>query len=117
MRFHCCTRPPSAGFLALMIVLWLLILRALAIELRMQVELNVWRTFFDGLFFLSSLLPAVFSALRSRMSFEACRWPRMVIFFFRSGQTGAPDPIREFSTGTRSWAAYLLWPRLGTAQQ
>jgi hypothetical protein len=34
-----------------MIVLWLLIVRALAIELRMQVELNVWRTFFDGLFF------------------------------------------------------------------
>src|SRR5246127_4720023 len=49
----------SGLYLALMIVLWLLILRALAIELRMQVELNVWRTFFDGLFFLSSLLLAV----------------------------------------------------------
>jgi cytochrome bd ubiquinol oxidase subunit II len=50
----------SGFYLALMIVLWLLILRALAIELRMQVELNVWRAFFDGLFFLSSLLLAVF---------------------------------------------------------
>jgi cytochrome d ubiquinol oxidase subunit II len=50
----------SGFYLALMIVLWLLILRALAIELRMQIELNVWRTFFDGLFFLSSLLLAVF---------------------------------------------------------
>ena len=49
----------SGFYLALMIVLWLLILRALSIELRMQVELKVWRTFFDGLFFLSSLLLAV----------------------------------------------------------
>jgi cytochrome d ubiquinol oxidase subunit II len=50
----------SGFYLALMIVLWLLILRGLAIELRMQLEIGVWRTFFDGLFFLSSLLLAVF---------------------------------------------------------
>lgn len=50
----------SGFYLALMIVLWLLILRALGVELRMQIELTVWRTFFDALFFLSSLLLAVF---------------------------------------------------------
>jgi cytochrome d ubiquinol oxidase subunit II len=53
----------SGFYLALMMVLWLLILRALAIELRMQVELNVWRRFFDGLFFIE---PAACSLFRRR---------------------------------------------------
>lgn len=46
--------------LALMIVLWLLIMRALGIELRMHIDMGVWRAFFDGLFFLASLLLAIF---------------------------------------------------------
>jgi cytochrome d ubiquinol oxidase subunit II len=50
----------SGFYLALMIVLWLLIMRGLGVELRMQFEIEVWRTFFDGLFFLSSLLLAIF---------------------------------------------------------
>jgi cytochrome bd ubiquinol oxidase subunit II len=50
----------SGFYLALMIVLWLLIMRGLSIELRMQMETSVWRSFFDGLFFVSSLLLAVF---------------------------------------------------------
>ena len=50
----------SGFYLALMIVLWLLIMRGLGIELRMHLEMGVWRAFFDGLFFLSSLLLAVF---------------------------------------------------------
>jgi cytochrome d ubiquinol oxidase subunit II len=50
----------SGFYLALMIVLWLLIMRGAAIELRMQMEMGVWRSFFDGLFFFSSTLLAVF---------------------------------------------------------
>jgi cytochrome bd ubiquinol oxidase subunit II len=50
----------SGFYLALMIVLWLLIMRGVGIELRMHSELGVWRTFFDGLFFFASLLLAVF---------------------------------------------------------
>jgi cytochrome bd ubiquinol oxidase subunit II len=50
----------SGFYLALMVVLWLLIMRGLGIELRMHLEIGVWRAFFDGLFFLSSLLLAVF---------------------------------------------------------
>jgi cytochrome d ubiquinol oxidase subunit II len=49
----------SGFYLALMIVLWLLIMRALGIELRMHMEIRVWRAFFDGVFFISSLLLAV----------------------------------------------------------
>ena len=50
----------SGFYLALVIVLWLLIMRALGVELRMHLESRVWRSFFDGMFFISSLLLAVF---------------------------------------------------------
>ena len=50
----------SGFYLALMIVLWLLIMRGCGIELRLHHELRVWRQFFDGLFFTSSLLLTVF---------------------------------------------------------
>src|SRR5207245_1735748 len=50
----------SGFYLALMIVLWLLIIRGISIELRSQVEIAVWRTFFDGMFCFSSALLAIF---------------------------------------------------------
>jgi cytochrome d ubiquinol oxidase subunit II len=50
----------SGFYLALMIVLWLLIMRGVSIELRMHLEIGVWRAFFDGLFFISSALLAIF---------------------------------------------------------
>ena len=50
----------SGFYLALMIVLWLLIMRGAAIELRMQIAMGVWRSFFDGVFFFSSALLAIF---------------------------------------------------------
>ncbi len=50
----------SGFYLPLMIVLWLLILRGVGIELRGHMENEVWRTFFDGMFFISSALLAIF---------------------------------------------------------
>jgi cytochrome bd ubiquinol oxidase subunit II len=50
----------SGFYLALMIVLWLLIMRGASVELRMHIDDSLWRSFFDGLFFISSLLLAVF---------------------------------------------------------
>jgi cytochrome bd ubiquinol oxidase subunit II len=50
----------SGFYLPLMIVLWLLIGRGISIELRAHVDNAVWRSFFDGLFFLSSALLAIF---------------------------------------------------------
>src|SRR5216683_2523310 len=50
----------SGFYLALMIVLWLLIMRGASIELRSQIDTGVWRSFFDGLFFVSSALLAIF---------------------------------------------------------
>jgi cytochrome d ubiquinol oxidase subunit II len=50
----------SGFYLPLMIVLWLLIARAIGIEFRTRLEAPVWRSFFDGLFGISSALLAIF---------------------------------------------------------
>jgi cytochrome d ubiquinol oxidase subunit II len=49
----------SGFYLPLMMVLWLLILRAISIEFRSHVDSPVWRPFWDVTFSLSSLLLAV----------------------------------------------------------
>jgi cytochrome bd ubiquinol oxidase subunit II len=50
----------SGFYLPLMIVLWLLILRAIGVELRMHLNSPVWRGLFDGAFGIGSLLLAIF---------------------------------------------------------
>jgi cytochrome bd ubiquinol oxidase subunit II len=50
----------SGFYLPLMIVLWLLMLRGIGIELRSHVRDPLWWSGFDFLFFISSLLLAVF---------------------------------------------------------
>ncbi len=50
----------SGFYLPLIIVLWLLIGRGLAIELRNHFDNPVWRPFWDAAFFFSSLLLAIF---------------------------------------------------------
>src|SRR6266550_2744637 len=46
----------SGFYLPLMMVLWLLILRGIAIEFRSQQENPLWRSLWDGLFCFSSTL-------------------------------------------------------------
>ncbi len=50
----------SGFYLPLMIVLWLLMLRAIGIEFRAHVESELWHSFFDVVFSISSLLLTVF---------------------------------------------------------
>jgi cytochrome d ubiquinol oxidase subunit II len=50
----------SGFYLPLIIVLWLLMGRGVAIELRSRVPLGVWSSFWDGIFFVSSALLALF---------------------------------------------------------
>ena len=50
----------SGFYLPLMIVLWLLMLRAVGIELRAHVDNSLWRSFYDFVFPVSSLLLAIF---------------------------------------------------------
>src|SRR5690349_3220263 len=50
----------SGFYLPLMMVLWLLMLRAIGIEFRAHLENPVWRGFFDVIFSVSSILLAIF---------------------------------------------------------
>ncbi|GCE29899.1 cytochrome D ubiquinol oxidase subunit II [Dictyobacter alpinus] len=50
----------SGFYLPLMIVLWLLMLRGIAIELRSHFPNPVWTSFWDGLFFIGSTLLTIF---------------------------------------------------------
>ncbi len=50
----------SGFYLPLMMVLWLLIIRGVAIELRSHLKSPLWRDFWDGGFFLGSALLALF---------------------------------------------------------
>ena len=50
----------SGFYLPLMMVLWLLMLRAVGIEFRVHSESHVWQGFFDVVFSVSSILLAVF---------------------------------------------------------
>ncbi len=50
----------SGLYLAIFLVTWTLILRGIAIEFRSHVALDLWRTFWDGIFFLASSLMPIF---------------------------------------------------------
>src|SRR5215813_6415039 len=50
----------SGFYLPLMMVLWLLMLRAIGIEFRAHIEDRVWQGFFDVIFSVSSILLAIF---------------------------------------------------------
>ena len=50
----------SGFYLPLMMVLWLLMLRAIGIEFRTHIEEPVWKGFFDAIFGVSSILLAIF---------------------------------------------------------
>src|SRR5207249_5514112 len=50
----------SGFYLPLIIVLWLLMVRGLAIELRSHINNPVWIAFWDALFFVGSTLLAIF---------------------------------------------------------
>jgi cytochrome d ubiquinol oxidase subunit II len=61
--FFAFPRAYAAGFsgfyMPLMMVLWLLIMRGVSIEFRSLEPSNLWRSFWDGVFFVSSALMAI----------------------------------------------------------
>ena len=50
----------SGLYLAIFLVIWTLILRGIAIEFRSHVALDLWRSFWDGVFFLASSSMPIF---------------------------------------------------------
>ena len=89
----------SGFYLPLMMVLWLLMLRAVGIEFRAHIENPVWQGFFDVVFSVSSILLACFSAPRSATSCAAFRWMPPAISSSRSGPTSNSARRSASSTG------------------
>src|SRR5271167_4358587 len=50
----------SGFYLPLMMVLWLLMLRAIGLEFRTHIDHGIWASFFDAIFSIGSLLLAIF---------------------------------------------------------
>jgi len=50
----------SGFYLPLMMVLWLLMLRAIGLEFRTHIDKGIWASFFDGIFSIGSILLAIF---------------------------------------------------------
>ena len=100
----------SGFYLPLMMVLWLLMLRAIGLEFRTHIDDGIWASFFDGIFSFGSLLLAIFYGaalgnvvrglplgpeslfLPSLVDQLECRRtsgrPRLVHGTFRRGRTG-----------------------------
>ena len=114
----------SGFYLPLMIVLWLLILRGISIEFRRHSGAPMWASFWDGVFFLSSSLLAVFFGaalgnvvrgvpLDSQGQFFEALWTN----FRPVGITGILDWY-TILTGLAAWLALTvhgaLWVALKT---
>ncbi|MBZ0088796.1 MAG: cytochrome d ubiquinol oxidase subunit II [Thermoanaerobaculia bacterium] len=88
----------SGFYLAIMLVLWVLILRGIAIEFRSHVGDGMWRSFWDGTFWLASTLaPVLFGAalgnLLRGLPLDAQGWfaPPLFESFSPSGTLGILD--------------------------
>ena len=117
----------SGFYLPLMMVLWLLILRGISLEFRRHVTAAMWASFWDGVFFLSSLLLAVFYGaalgnvvrgvpLNSQGQFFEALWSN----FRPAGETGILDWYTILAGVTALAALTLhgaLWVALKTERE
>jgi len=88
----------SGFYLAMMLVLWVLILRGISIEFRSHIEDDMWRTFWDGTFALASTLaPVLFGAALGNLirgvPLQADGWFSLSLFesFSPRGELGILD--------------------------
>src|ERR1035441_5814117 len=89
----------SGFYLALMMVLWLLILRGLSIELRSHIESPIWKPFWDLVFGGSSALLALL--------YGAALWMATDFSFCPCGLIFSLAVMLALSIGTRCWLAGL----------
>ena len=97
----------SGFYLPLMIVLWLLILRGIAIEFRNHLENPVWQPLWDSVFAGASTLLAIFfgAALGNvvrGVPLDSSGWTAPESSFCRCGPISRWAGPPEFSTGTPS---------------
>jgi cytochrome d ubiquinol oxidase subunit II len=86
----------SGFYLPLMVVLWLLVVRGIAIEFRSQLHNALWRSAWDAAFALASIVMAVVlgvalaNVIRG-LPIDASGWFHLDLFDFTSTQRGAID--------------------------
>ena len=101
----------SGFYLPLMMVLWLLMLRAIGIEFRAHIEHDVWKTFFDGIFALASVLLAIFYGAALGNVVRGVPLGPDHYFFCRCSPIGGLGRSPAFSIGTPfSPACWRWWP-------
>jgi cytochrome d ubiquinol oxidase subunit II len=119
----------SGFYLALMIVLWLLILRGIAIESRSRLENPLWREFWDTTFALASALLAVVLGVALGNVVRGVPVDGTGLFFiplFTNFQPGAHPGIFDWYTTlvgaftlcvlAGHGALYLVWKTAGQVQ-
>jgi cytochrome d ubiquinol oxidase subunit II len=120
----------SGFYLPLMMVLWLLMLRGLAIELRHQLDSALWRSFWDATFSGSSALLAVFFGAALGNVVRGVPLDRQGHFFepmwtdfLPAGQTGILDwytvlvGLAAFAALTLHGALWLVLKTEGPVQE
>ncbi|MDD4933291.1 MAG: cytochrome d ubiquinol oxidase subunit II, partial [Methylacidiphilaceae bacterium] len=120
----------SGFYLAVTIFLWVLILRGLSLEVRSQLSSALWRNFWDGLFFLSSLLAA--AILGGLLGNLVCGVPidsagdfflPLWTYFLPGRQHGVLDVATLLFSGlailslAAHGASYLIWKTEGPLQE
>ena len=120
----------SGLYLPLMMVLWLLILRGIAIEFRSKVDHPLWRTGFDGVFAFASIVMAIvlgvaLGNLVRGVPLDATGWFQEDLFtnFRATGDSlGAIDVytllvgIFALATLAAHGATYLVWKTSGAVR-
>ena len=120
----------SGFYLAMFLVLWCLILRAIAIEFRSHLAQPLWRGFFDATFMLgSSLLPVLLGAALGNIirgvPLDADGWFQLTLFttFLPRPPAGILDWFTVLS-GVFAWitlaghgAAFLAWRTEGAVHE
>src|SRR6516164_6778506 len=91
----------SGFYLPLIIVLWLLMLRAIGIEFRTHIDDKLWKGFFDVVFGLASILLVIFFGAALGMSYVEFRLTPTATSSSRFGPTGVWACRMASSTGTR----------------
>ena len=91
----------SGFYLPLMMVLWLLMLRAIGIEFRTHIQQGMWQGFFDAIFGISSILLAIFFGAALGNVVRGVPLTAEGYFLSRYGRTGESDRRTASWTGTR----------------
>lgn len=120
----------SGFYLAIFLVVWCLLLRAIAIEFRSHLRESLWRGFWDGVFvFASALLPVLFGAALGNVirgvPLTAEGWFQLPLFtsFLPTAPVGILDAYTVFSgvfalvVLTAHGALFLAWRTAGPVHE